>query len=259
MKTKLNIRHLPNMAAGLGAAAFLLRIALKLLGLDEKGLLIPSHPLNLLVWAVTAAALVLLGAAVWPLDGSKKYEHNFAPSAAAAIGCFALAGGATVSVLTGWNVWTRLELVRNLCGLLSIPALVWLGLCRWQGKRPFFAFHALVCLYLTLYAVSHYQAWSSRPQLQDYFFPMLASVLLCLFAYHQTAFDVSMGKRRMQLFTGLLACFFCMAAAAGGEDLMLYAGGAVWTLTGLCNLTPVRRRRKNPVTDEPREDSHEAS
>lgn len=257
MKHNLKSISLPNLAAGLGAAAFLLRVGLYLVATDEKGLLIPRHPLDLLVWVVTAAVVVLTVIRVWPLDGSPRYADNFFPDTGAAIGCFALAGSIMVSVITGWDIWTRLNLIRNLCGLLAIPAIVWVGLCRWQGKRPFFTFHAVTCLYLTLYTVSHYQAWSSRPQLQDYFFSMAGAVLLTLFAYYQTAFDVSLGKRRMQLVTGLLAAFFCMAAAAAGENLLLYAGGAVWTLTNLCSLTPVKRRRRNPITDSRKEEPHE--
>jgi hypothetical protein len=77
---------------------------------------------------VFAAAATILG--IRKLDGSRKYEHNFAPSAAAAIGAFALAGGITVAVIFGWNTWTKLELIRNVCGLLAVPALVALGLFR---------------------------------------------------------------------------------------------------------------------------------
>ena len=256
---KNNPNPVLRLTAALGAAALVLRTILYLAGRDGKGLLIPGHPLNILIWAVTGAAVVLVSLAVRPLDGSRKYSDNFGPSSSAAMGCFAMAGGIALSILSGWQVWTRLELVRNLCGLASVPALVVLGLHRRKGKQPFFLFHGMVCLYLILYAVSHYQAWSSRPQLQDYFFCMVGSILLCLFAYQQTAFDVSLGKRRMQLFTGLLTGFFCLAALAGGEDLLLYLGGAVWALTGLCRLTPVPRRRRNPITEGQQENSHEAS
>ena len=68
---------------------------------------------------------------------------------------------------------------------------------------------------------------------------MAASIALSLFAYYQTAFDVELGNRRMQLGMGLLGSFFCLAAAAGSEDRMLYLGGAVWMLTNLCSLTPM--------------------
>lgn len=239
MKIKLKSKTLPALTAGLGIITLILRLGLYLVGTDQKGLLIPGHPLSILSWVVTAAASVLIIGTVCRLDGSQRYSDNFEPSTAAAIGAFALAGGIAVSVISGWTTYLRLEQIRNLCGLLVIPALILAGLCRWQGKRPKFLLHGIVCLYLTLHTVSHYQIWCSRPQLQSYFFPMAASIGLTLFAYYQTAFDVGMGRRRMQLAAGLMAAFFCISAAAGLEDIPLYLGGAVWTLTNLCSLFPV--------------------
>lgn len=258
MNLNPNTKPLPFLTACLGLITLILRLGLEMLGKDSKGLLIPGHPLDLLVWAVTLAAILLILLTVLPLNGSPRYTDNFSASTAAAIGCFALAGGIVVSTLLGYNTNMRLDLVRRISGLLAIPALIWAGLCRWQGKQPFFLTYALASLYLTMHAISHYQVWSSRPQLQNWIFCMAASILLALFAYYQTAFCVSLGKRRMQLGTGLLAAFFGLSAAAGGEDMMLYLGGAVWALTDLCNLTPVRRR-PNPITESAGNDRHESA
>ena len=110
--------------------------------------------------------------------------------------------------------------------------------------------HGIVCLYLTLYSISHYQTWSSQPQMQDWFFSMAGIVCLVLFSYYQTAFPVGLGKRRLQLLVGLLGGFFCIGAIAGSEDTLMYLGGALWMLTNLCSLTPASRRRKNPITEK---------
>ena len=59
-----------------------------------------------------------------------------------------------------------------------------------------------------------------------------------LFSYYQTAFDVGMGKRRMQLGTGLLTVFACFAAIPGSQTALLYLTGGIWALTNLCALTP---------------------
>jgi len=255
MKTKLNAKKLPLCITCMGALALLGRVALFVLGKDEKGLLIPGHPMEVLIWGLTAAAFVLVAGGVLKLDGSKAYGDNFSPAPAAAIGCWVLAGGVALTVISGWNTWSRLDMIRNVLGLLAAPALVMLGLHRKQGRQPFFLLHGVVCLYLILYAVSHYQLWSSRPQLQYWFFAMAGAIALTLFAYYQTAFDVSMGSRRMQLGTGLLAAFFCLAALAGSEDMLLYLGGAVWALTNLCTLTPVPGKRKEPGTDRLQEET----
>ena len=250
MKTKLNVKNLPLVTAMMGLLALLGRTALFLLGEDEKGLLVPGHPLDLLVWGLTAAAVLLTAAVVLRLEGTQQHSENFAPSTAGAIGCFALAGGIAVAVILGWNTWSRLELIRNVVGLLAVPTLVLLGLHRWKGKQPFFLLHGVVCLYLILYTVSHYQLWSSRPQMQHWFFAMAGAICLTLFAYYQTAFDVSMGSRRKQIATGALAGFFCLAAVAGGGDLLLYLGGAVWALTNLCGTSSAPGGEKEDIREE---------
>lgn len=243
MKTN---RSISLLTALLGAVTLVLRTGLLLLGTDAKGLLSPGNPLDLLTWVMIAATVALIAIVVRKRDGSQKYGDNFAPSVPAAIGAFSLAGGIAVTVLLTWPAASKMELIRNLLGVLAVPALIWVGLCRRKGEPPFFLCHGAVCVYLILYAISHYRPWCSQPQLQRVFFSVAAILLLSLFAYAQTAFDADMGSRRMQLFTGLTAGFCAIAAIPGGEDPLLYLGGAIWALTNLCTLTPV-----------PEEDSHE--
>lgn len=238
MKRNIKTTCLPLVTAILGLIALILRFGLFLLGTDRKGLLIPGHPLDILTWIVTAAAVLLSAAVLLQKTDVAADSDDFRFFAPAAIGAFALAGGIALSVISGWGAWTRLEQLRNLTGIAAIPALVLAGLARFQGKRPFFGFHALVCLYLTLRTISHYQVWCSSPQLQNYLFAMAASILLCLFAYYQTASDADLGNPRLLYFTGLLGSFFCLAAAADGADILLYLGGALWMLTNLGHRSP---------------------
>ena len=254
MKTKLNTPKLPLYIACLGMLALLGRAALFLLGKDEKGLLIPGHPLNVLVWVLTAAAVILTLAGALKQKDTGATGGYFAPSRAAANGCFVLAGAVALTEVFGWDPWSRLDMARTALGLLAVPALVVLGLHRRKGKQPFFLFHGAACLYLILYAISHYQLWSSRPQMQYWFFDMAGAIALSLFAYYRTAFDVSMGSRRMHLATGLLAVFFCLAAVAGSGDVFLYLGGAVWALTDLCSPAPVPVESKKSIADDAREE-----
>lgn len=257
MKFNNKTNCLPLIAAVLGLIALILRLGLFALGMDQKGLLIPGHPLDILVWIFTAAA-VLLAATVLPQKTDAADDSDdFRLFAPAAIGAFALAGGITLSVLTGWDAWTRLEQLRNLTGIAAIPALVLAGLARFQGKQPFFGFHALVCLHLTLRTISHYQIWCSSPQLQTYLFSMAASILLFLFAYYQTASDADLGNPRLRRFTGLLGSFFCLAAAADGADILLYLGGALWMLTNLGRFAPARPTGKMSVGKGEPADDHE--
>lgn len=230
---------LPLTAAILGGAACILRSCMYLFGTDEKGLLISGHPLELCLLAVTAAAAALIVLQVRKQTGScPGYADNFPASEVSAAGCLLFAAGICLSVLGNRVVFTTLERLRNLTGLLCIPALIFIAVCRWKGRRPGFGFHGLVCLHLVLYTTSFYSVWSRHPQLLDSFFPMMGCIFLALFSYYQTAFDVDMGSRRMQLATGMAAVFCCIAAMPRSDALPLYLTGALWALSNLCTLTP---------------------
>ena len=239
--------RLPILISCMGGAACALRFFLYLLGTDEKGLLIAGHPLEILLWLLAAAAAALVLLAVRSQKDIRPYEENFPGNTAAAIGCLLFAAGLAVTTAAGFPAWTLLEQLRNITGLLALPALIGVAICRKMGKMPFFALHLTVCLALTLHTISHYRTWSSYPQLQDAFFPMIGCLLLMLFTYYQTTVDVSMGSRRMQLGTGLLAAFCCFAAIPGSSTWLLYLTGGFYTLTNLCTLT-------TPVTNKEEDD-----
>ena len=241
---KRNVSRLPIAIAAMGAAACILRFALYRMGTDEKGLLIPGHPLSIGLWLLFATAVVLVTGAVWRETGSRPYAENFPKASAAWLGCLAFAAGFGVTTALELSAFTLLERLQGISGLLAAPALIAIAVCRKLGKRPFFALHLLVCVALTLFTVNHYRTWSSFPQLQDSFFPMMGCLLLMLFAYYQTAFDVDIGSRRMQLGTGLLAAFCCFAAIAGTGAWGLYLTGGIWTLTNLCTLTPAMKQKE---------------
>ena len=218
----------------LGVLALGLHLGMTLWGTDEKGLPVTGHPLAIALLAVTvlACAVALLGSRI--RKAPARYVRDTSSPAAAALGCFAMAGGIAVTVISGFGTGLRLELIRDLCGIGAVPVLIALGLIRFSEKKSFFLLHTFVCIYLTLHTVSHYQIWSSTPQWLHWLFPMAASVTLTLFSYYRTAFAANMGNLQMQYVSGLLALFFCVGAIAS-QGGMLYLGGAVWTLTNLCN------------------------
>ena len=206
------------LMAGMGLAAMVTRFALYAFAIDEKGLLTPWHPLEILLWVLTAGAVVLV-LQVRKLHGSRKYALNFPASVTSAAGCGIFAAGILLTVLQNRYALSAMEFLRNAVCLLAVPALTALAICRVRGKRPYFVFHAEICLFLVLYTIDRYRDWSSCPQLQDAFFPMMGCILLLLFTYHQTAFDVGMGKRRMQISCGLLTVFACLAAVPHNADV----------------------------------------
>lgn len=248
MKKYLNSKYLPAVIAIFGGIGLVLRLELYASAMDGKDLLIPGHPLELLLLGLTAAVLVLIVIAVWPLYGSLRYSDNFPASATAAAGSVAAAVGIVLTVLLAQEQPGRLYQLWKLLGLLCGPCLVLAGYCRLQGKRPFFLLHGAVSVFWLLHLICHYQGWSVNPQLQDYLYPLLASVALLMFSYYQTAFDVGSGKRRTLLAVGLAGAFFGIVSLSGSDTPLLYGSFALWALTNLCSLIPVRRRPK-PVAE----------
>ena len=219
---------------GLGAAAYCLRRALYTTAVDEKGLLIANHPLTFALWAVVFSGGLLIAGAVWKGGGSDRYEDNFGPSQAGALGHFLMAGTVLVMALrSDFPLPGPIGQVWRVLGFLTAPAMVWGGICRKTGRKPFFGIHAALCLFLLLYLVSRYQLWSGNPQLQDYVFELLAAVTLTLFAYQHAAFAVDMGSQRMLTAMGLLTVLLCGGALYGAEMPGLYLCGAVWAAVDL--------------------------
>lgn len=231
---KQNPYFLPALSAGLGLSGLILRILLTLVGRDEKGLLVPAHPAALLLWALTAAVVIVLLLQVLRTKNAKRYSDCFCDCPIAAIGCFAMAAGILLTAVLSHSEELRLGLPRTVSALLAVPALIWAGLCRRKGLRPNFLVYAAVWLFLTLHTIGRYQSWSSQPQILNFFFPMMGCLLMMLFAYCHAAFLVRLGNRRLLMAAGLLGGFFCLTAIAGLKDIALYACGAVWLLTNLC-------------------------
>ena len=200
MKKLLIPKNLPILAAGLGAVGLVLRWLLYAVTVDEKNLLPVSHPLKILLWLVTAGAVVLIVGTVWKLDGSNRYADNFFPSMTAAVGHFVAAAGILLTVLLNKPAtYGAITTAWKVLGILSAPALVLAGMSRMQGKRPMFLTHLVVCVFLMFHILGNCQSWSGNPQLQDYVFSLFGCVFLMLFAYYEAAFDVGSGTRRMEM------------------------------------------------------------
>ena len=244
MKINLKSTHLPMLVLGTGGLCFVLRWLLYRVAVDEKNLLLSGHPLEVVLWLLTAAVAAVTVAAVWKLDGSNRYVDNFRPSVEAAAGAFLLAVGIGITLLMMGKGESKLEWLRTIVGWLAAVSLVPVGISRFQGKRPFFVFHSLVCVFFGIYMFSSYRTWSGNPQLQDDVYELFAGVTLTLFGYYQAAFDVGSGRRRMQLAMGLLAVFSCVTALPHTEHWVLYLTAAIWAATNLCSLKPVSRRKR---------------
>lgn len=243
---KQNPYFLPALSACAGLSGLILRILLTLVGRDEKGLLVPTHPVALLLWLLTAAAVIGTVLQALRTKNTTRCGECFPPCPIAAMGCFVMAAGILLTLILSRSGELQLGLPRTVSTFLAVPALIWAGLCRRKGLRPNFLAYAAVWLYLTLHTIGRYQSWSSQPQILNFFFPMMGCLLMMLFAYCQTAFLVGLGSCRLLMGAGLLGGFFCLTAISGLKDMALYACGAVWLLTNLCRPVSREDSPKNP-------------
>lgn len=257
MKTFLNPKDLPLAAGLMGIGGALLRLLAALLATDRRGLIQQGHILVILLWAVTALTVLLVTLPVRQLGGSRKYNLNFSASKAAAFGCGVMA--LCVMVTAAFSLErSGLGYLRYGLGLAAGSCLIFLAYGRFRGIHVSFLFHCVVCVFFAIHMVSRYRVWSGDPQLLNYVFEVFASVGLMLFAYQQAAFEVGLGKRRTQLWLGLMSGYFCLVSLPGVSYPLLYLGGAVWTLTNLCTLTPPPRR-KRAAPEAPRQKTNETA
>ena len=237
---------LPFLVLGAGGTGLVLRVLLYTLAEDSRGLLPRYHYLHLLSLLLTVGVAVGLFRTVWDLSGSKRYHKNFPKSPAA---------GGAILISAGWMLlyaFSLLERMENrldtllIClAFLCVPSLAITGLCRIRGKRPFFAFHGIITVFCIFNMICQYRTWSGNPQVTDYLFQIFACISLTLTAYYRTAFDLGMGRRRLYLFSNLMAAYLCFLSLVGAGDGRFYFGGCVWALANLCVLDPPPRQKQS--------------
>lgn len=245
MIMKLKSTHLPVLIPACGGVGLALRALLYAAGEDSKGLLPNWHICTILIWLLTTAVAVLVLLTLRSQDGSNRYRDNFPASKAGAAGAFAAAAGIGLAVVSELDaVWDTISTLWMVLGFLSVICLVLTGICRLNGKRPQFFYHGILCCYFALNLAIQYRLSSNNPQIQDYVFQILSCITLMLTAYHHTAFDAGIGKRRGLILTSLLSAYLCCLCLYGSSHKLFYLTCGAWALLNNCSLTPVPRRRR---------------
>ena len=224
-------------AAGAGLQVWSLETA------DEKGLLASGHIAQILLWVLSIGILVALFFLTRPLVQAPKYSFNFPPSIIGGSGAVVAAVGVLLTSVD--MLLNRGDLLTSLTatlGLICAVSLALSGYSRWQGKRLNVLLHSVVCVYFLLLLICQYRLWSAEPQLQTYVFQLLATVFLMIGAYQRACFDGRMGSRRSYALFRLAGAYFCFAAIPGSQIWFLYLAAMIWSVTDLCNLTPMTRK-----------------
>jgi hypothetical protein len=170
-----------------------------------------------------------------------KYDRCFRGSVLSALGHILAASGILLTVLRQELQMSPLQPLWKICGVGSAVLLCWAAFCRAMGKRPFFGAYTLASVFFALHLVGHYQTWCADPQLQNYVFAFLATLLMMVFSYLHASFCVDMGKSRLQRMVGLLAVYCCFVAMPNTQSMELYLGCGLFAVTSLC--TPQARKK----------------
>lgn len=250
MKKYLHPKYLPILIPVASLLGFVLRLWTMGSGPDQEGLYEPQPFAWALLWIVTGltlAAIVLLSAR---LKNPGRYADNFPPSIVGAAGN---AFAALVIMMAGLGILTTakdwLSSLTGILGVISAVGLVMAAFARYKGEKSSFLLHAIPCLFFALRIFERCKAWSNIPQITFFLFPFAASVCAMLASYQLACFDVNLGKRRSSLFWSLSTVYFCMLSLPNWEEPLFYIGIAVWLLTNLCSVRPMKARK--PPQAEP--------
>lgn len=227
MKNPFRFSILPYFTMGAGGIGLCLRLWL-FSATDEKGLLPAGHPADAMLYILTALVLGILFLASREVSTSP-FRCGFRP-AAEAIGNLAGGLGLLLSALTAL-LSGRSLLSAIICMAGGILLLFAAFLSYKKTPLPYWL-PAAVTVVLMVNTVVQCRVWGSIPQLQLYFFPLLASIFLILTAYHRTTLAAKHGKRKHLAFFSQGALFLC-CLSLNSSNWVLYLGMAFWAAAQL--------------------------
>ena len=220
---------LPALVYFLGGGGCMVRLMLYRYALDEKGLLVAGHPLNLCLMGLMALVLVLV---FFPEKEKAPFRALEAPYWLPGLGALALA----LALLTLEIPFFRGDLIEKLCGLLRLAAAavqLWAAISHFRKKEPFFGCNGLTGLFFALFIICAYPVWSGNPQVHRYILMVFALIGLGLTAYGQAAFATGLGWPKGHFPTALLTTFLCLSAIPESGAPVFLLGGAIWAVCTL--------------------------
>ena len=242
MKKNRNLHPLPWLTVICGGLLALCRHWLQSAGIDENGLYATRHIADTLSYLLLALGMLTIWLFVRNLQGDGQTKDLFPASSLGALGCVAGAIGIFLSVIVEKPaqpdaVW----FLHLLTGCFAAVALLFAAHIRLKGRSAHYFLHSAVTVFFLIRLVFCYRTWSSEPQIQVYFFPLLASVFLLVWVYQRTCLDAGFGSRKYYAFFHHGVLLLCLAGAIGNNGLS-YLCMAIWAATNLCRLsqeTPV--------------------
>lgn len=230
MKHPFHSNILPLFTMGAGGLGLALRICL-FSATDEKGLLPKGHPADAALYILTALVLGILFLSTRELKPAR-VRGAFIRGCSAISCVFAGVGFALTAFSTHSGGVIRLENTATVVCLLGGVVLLVKALLITAGRPLPYWLTAVLTLALMITTVAQCQIWGAVPQLQEFFFPLMASVFLILSAYYKTALLAGQHHRRKLAFFSQGALFFC-CLSLNCEQWALYLGMGFWAAVQL--------------------------
>lgn len=239
MKSPFRSHILPLFAVLSGLLGLLLRIWLFLMT-DEKGLLPADHFAGSALFVLSAIAIAVIFLATRDLTPRQLHRHTIRRYNIPAY----LAGGFgfilnAVFVLLKSPV--RLALVATAGSLLGGIIMFCIAYLYKANRRFSYLLPAAITVAFMLDAVAQCQVWGSLPQIQEYFFPLTASIFLVLTAYERTLFSARKPRPKRLAFYSQSAVFFCTVSLHSSQWI-LYLGMLFWAAVQIYPSTATKKK-----------------
>ena len=135
---------------------------------------------------------------------------------------------------------TRFSGVATAACIAGGLVLLAMAVLKYFKKKIPYGFPAVLTVSFMLDTVAQCQIWGSVSQLQEYFFPLMASVFLILSAYHITLRAAGTGKPKLLMFFSQSAIFFC-CTCLNTSRWFLYLGLLCWVAASLYSDIPKQK------------------
>lgn len=258
MKKIIHPRSIPVFVMLASVPALALRLWTIGKGPDDAGLYAPKPLAWTLLVLLSLAVAGTIVYAVRNLKTTGSYQKNFPRSLIAGVCilpaavCFIVYScqqlRETAAARAGQT--TALDTIVGIAGLIAGICLILVAIHRILGRRPYFALHALICLYLAVLLFNRCQKWDNTPQINDMVFPLFATVSLMLAVYQKACFDVDLGNRRNCLLWSLMSVYLCLVAMLSYEQVLFYGACAIWMICDLCSTRPLNPKAR-PAAQTP--------
>ena len=230
MKHPFRSNILPYFTMGAAGLGFVLRLWL-FSAVDEKGLLPANHPAGALLFLLSAAVIgILFLATRKPGPGTFSKLPRVCFLIAGALSCI----GLVYSALTKHNAivdfsgtTSRLTNMAVILGFLGGLLMLFMGILDFRRNKYHYFTGFILTICLMVETVSQCRVWGAEPQLQVYFFPLMASVFLLLTAYQKTMLLARKAKRSTLAFFSQAAAYFC-CLSFNSFHKVFYCGMFLW-------------------------------